>query len=437
MRRKSILAPLLLLALAGCSLYNDVTVGPLNLLPSNIERGSDIQSMLRKADYLRAIDLTDTITKREHPNPVDLASLGEAYLAAGRYDDARKILRDALDLKPFRATHAQVAWDLAQLEYLQNNYDASLEWAEIAVDHGVNVRQWHTDFLRAMSNVQAYRFSGAPSDDIPFKFEHPVVPRINVRANGTHQIEAVIDSGAVLSIVSRRVANELGLQAISPSEGTFFGLLGEPIQVQFALLQRLELGAIVIENVPVAIMPDDKMKFLVNKKEGTQLNIDFLLGSNLLKEFRLELRFDRKHARFTRLTAKDHVADRDQNLFIENFRPHVRGAVNRKGWFLFVLDTGSEITFLNQARLATLPIQMFGSGAHSATLQGLGGAMKHGGKVENVEVGIDRWAGTFKTLPMYENDVKEEDVGILGENFLQNFNVVIDFGRMRVDLQRR
>jgi hypothetical protein len=437
MRRKSVLAPLVLLALAGCSLYNDVTVGPLNLLPSNIERGSDIQSMLRKADFLRALDLAPTITGREHPNPVDLASLGEAYLAAGRYDDARKVLRDALDLKPFRTTHAQVAWDLSQLEYLQNNYDASLEWAEIAVEHGVNVRKWHIDYLRGMANVQAYRFSGAASDDVPFKFEHPAVPRITVRANRTHAIEAVIDSGAVLSIVSRRVATQLGLQPVSPSEGTFFGLLGEPIQVEFAVLERLELGSIVMDNVPVAVMPDEKMKFLVNKKEGTELNIDFLLGSNLLKEFRLELQFDRKHARFTRLTEKDHVADRDQNLFIQGFRPHVRGAVNRKGWFLFVLDTGSEITFLNQARLASLPIQMFGSGAHSATLQGLGGSMKHGGKVENVEVGIDRWGGTFKTLPMYENDAKEEDVGILGENFLQNFNVVIDYGRMRVDLQRR
>ena len=425
------------LAAAGCSLYNDVTVGPLNLLPSNIERGSDIQSMLHKADYLRALELAPTITGREHPNPVDLASLGEAFLAAGRYDDARKVLRDALDLKPFRATHAQVAWDLSQLEYLQNNYDASLEWAEIAVEHGINVRKWHTDYLRGMSNVQAYRFSGAASDELPFRFDHPAVPRITVRANGKHAIDAVIDSGAVLSIVSRRIATQLGLQPVSESEGTFFGLLGEPLQVQFALLERLELGSIVIENVPVAIMPDDKMKFLVNKKEGTELNIDFLLGSNLLKEFRLELMFDRKQVRFTKLTPKDHVADRDQNLFIDGFRPHVRGAVNRKGWFLFVLDTGSEITFLNQARLASLPIQMFGSGAHSATLQGLGGSMKHGGKIENVEVGIDRWGGTFKTLPMYENDAKEEDVGILGENFLQNFNVVIDYGRMRVDLQRR
>jgi hypothetical protein len=225
------------------------------------------------------------------------------------------------------------------------------------------------------------------------------------------------------------------VKRLGKTEGTFYGLLGEPIPVTFGLLESLELGDIVVENVPVAIMPDDKMKFLVSKREGTQFRIDFLLGSNLLKEFRLELDFDRSRAIFTRVTERRPAAD--QNLFFEGFRPHVRGAVNRKAWFLFILDTGSEITFLNQSRLSNLPVSAFGGGGHSATLQGLGGAMKHGAKLEDVEIGLDRWGGKFRTLPMYEADERDQSVGIIGQNFLQNFNVVIDFGRMRVDLKRR
>jgi hypothetical protein len=46
MLRKVPLAWLVLLA--GCTLYSEVAVVPLNLLPTNIERGSDLQSMLRK-----------------------------------------------------------------------------------------------------------------------------------------------------------------------------------------------------------------------------------------------------------------------------------------------------------------------------------------------------------------------------------------------------
>ena len=165
--------------------------------------------------------------------------------------------------------------------------------------------------------------------------------------------------------------------------------------------------------------------------------MDFLLGTNLLKEFRIELDFNRRHITFARLTEADRRPAADQNLFFEGFRPHVRGAVNRRAWFLFILDTGSEITFLNENRLGDLHVNVFGSGAHSATLQGLGGAMKRGAKLEDVEVGLDRWGGKFKTLPMYSSEERDQAVGIIGQNFLKNFNVVIDFGRMRVDLKRR
>jgi hypothetical protein len=62
--------------------------------------------------------------------------------------------------------------------------------------------------------------------------------------------------------------------------------------------------------------------------------------------------------------------------------------------------------------------------------------MKRGAKIEDVEIGVDRWSGKFKTIPMYSAEEKES-VGIIGQNFLKNFDVVIDFGRMRVDLTRR
>jgi hypothetical protein len=191
-----------------------------------------------------------------------------------------------------------------------------------------------------------------------------------------------------------------------------------------------------VENVPVAVMPDEKMRFLISKREGTEFHMDFLLGSNLLKEFRMELDFDRSRVTFTRLTDKDRVPHPEQNLFFEGFRPHVRGAINRRAWYIFVLDTGSEVTFLNEARVSSLPVQLFG-GSHTAMLQGLGGAMKRGGKLENVEIGIGEWGGKFKTLPMYSAGDRDQAVGIIGQNFLKNFNVVIDFGRMRVDLKRR
>jgi hypothetical protein len=293
------------------------------------------------------------------------------------------------------------------------------------------------DYLASLANVPVYQFTGATTDRVPFKFGKPDVPRIATRLNGTTDVEAIIDSGAVLSIISKGLAERLNVKSLGTFEGTFYGLLGEPIPVRFALLERLEIGGIAIENVPVAIMPDDKLRFLISKRERIEFKMDFLLGTNLLKEFRFELDFGSHRATFSRLTMADRRPAKEQNLFFQGFRPHVLGAVNRHGWYLFVLDTGSEITFLNQSRLAALPMQIFASGAHSATLQGLGGAMKHGAKLEDVEIGIDAWGGKFRTLPMYTSEEREIAVGIIGQNFLKNFHVTIDFGRMRVDLERR
>jgi hypothetical protein len=102
---------------------------------------------------------------------------------------------------------------------------------------------------------------------------------------------------------------------------------------------------------------------------------------------------------------------------------------------MFVLDTGSEVTFLNQTQLEAFPIPLVTPKIHNATLQGLGGAKKRGEKIEGIELGVDRWAGLFRDMPMYEPSERELTSGIVGENYLRNFIVTIDFGRMRVDLK--
>lgn len=420
------------LVFSGCTLYNEVEVRPLTYDPTKIERGSDIQAMLRKFDLNRAVQSASLIEGRR-PTAADLGALGAAEVSAGRYPEARRHLRAAIDLEPFRTVYAALAWNLSELEYMSNNYDASLDWARIASEHGINVRQWHMDYLAALSNVDAYHFSGPGVDRVTMHMGRPDVPRVDVKINDTHNISALIDSGAVLSIMSERLATQLGLRRLGTFEGSFAGLLGEPIPVHFGVMDHLDIGAIKIANVPVAIMPDEKMKFLVAGKR--EFHIDFLLGANLLKEFRIELDFRHNIATFTHLKPADRQPTPDQNLFWQQFRPAVRGTVNRHGWFMFVLDTGSEVTFLNQTQLEAFPIPLVTPKIHNATLQGLGGSKKRGEKIEGIELGVDRWAGVFRDMPMYEPSEKELTSGIVGENFLRNFIVTIDFGRMRVDLK--
>ena len=422
-----------ILVIAGCALYSDVSISPLLISPGSIDRGSDLQSMVRKSDYVRAVEMAALVEAKPRHNANELLALGSAEMAAGRFDAARRHLRTVLDLEPFRTTYSDAAWTLSQLEYLRNNFEASLDWAHVAADHGLVVRKWHMDFLEALKNVDVYHFRGPVVERVPLRIGRPDVPRVEVTINRTKNVIAIVDSGAVMSIMSQRFASSVPVRKLGNFEGTFSGLLGEPIRVEFGLIESVQLGKMTIENVPVAIMPDDKMKFIVTGKH--EFTIDFLLGAHLLKEMRIELDFRHNQAAFTHLTTADRIPAPDQNIFWDQFRPAVRGVINRKGWFTFILDTGSEVTFLNSAQMNSLPIQLF-TKVHNATLQGLGGAKKRGDKVENVEIGIDRWAGIFRTIPMYDPGATEHErvSGIIGENYLKNFIVTIDFGRMRLDL---
>src|SRR5258708_16873034 len=311
--------------------------------------------MLRKFALNRAVQSASLIESRK-PTAADLGALGQAEVSAGRYADARRHLRAAIDLEPFRTVYAALAWSPSELEYMSNNYDASLDWARIAAEHGINIKQWHLDYLAALANVDAYRFSGAGGDRVIMRIGRPDVPRVDVKINDTANINALIDSGAVRSIMSEGLSAHLKLRRLGTIEGSFAGLLGEPIPVHFAILDHLDIGAIKIANVPVAVMPDEKMKFLVAGKK--EFHIDFLLGANLLKEFRIELDFRHNVATFAHLKPADRQPQADQNLFWQQFRPPVRGTINRHGWFLFVLDSGSEMTFLNPTQPQTFPIPL-------------------------------------------------------------------------------
>lgn len=433
MRRLLILAVTAAILPAGCSLQNEVSITPVFLHPSDVrQRGTSAVELERLGDYGRVLTFADSIGAKERPSAAELLALGNAQMMAGRLEQARRTLRRAVDLRLSFETLGNVAWALSQTEYLANNFEASLDWAEMARTNGVGVREWHIEYLRAMSGRLVYELPSRHAVIVDMRMGSPDIPRLTAAVNEEPFVTAVLDTGAVTSIVSESLARRTGIAPISAIEGTFLGLLGEPILVKFGVMDRLVLGDLEIRNVPVAIMADDKLQFFVYNKEPFRM--DLLLGTNLLKEFRVELDFRREMLTLQPLEPADRRPGPEQNLFMVGFRPLVQAAINRKGWFLFVVDTGSEITFLNEGRIRDTPIRT-SVRYHGAMLQGLGGAQVSGEKVSDVEIAVDSWGGKFKNIPLYHSE-QSAAYGILGQNYLKNFRVVIDFGAMRLDLFR-
>src|SRR5215210_7846638 len=113
MSRRSVAILLMTGVVAGCALYSDVSISPLLVPLTNIDRGSDPQTMMRKADYMRLIEQAPAIDAKKSRTAQELLSLGAAESIAGRYDVARRHLRAAIDLNPFHTTYSEIAWGLS------------------------------------------------------------------------------------------------------------------------------------------------------------------------------------------------------------------------------------------------------------------------------------------------------------------------------------
>jgi tetratricopeptide (TPR) repeat protein len=418
----------------GCALSSTVTIQPLIIAPGDTTRSANrVEDLVNVGDFPRAIALAAQIEQKPRPTVAELKALGTAELASGRLDDAKRHFRQALALKPYRTDYSEIAWSLSQAENLEKNFAAALEWAKVAIDMGLEIRPWHTSLLEALSGVRVHDIVGVRDTVVTISDEKPSIPRLETRVNETI-VEGILDSGAAMTIVSDRLAAESRIRYLGEFRGTFLGLLGEPIEVRFALIETLKLGDIVLRNVPCAVMAGEKMKFLTLNR--APFHIDLLLGASLLREFRLEFDFAKNQATLHVLDPSERAPVADQNLFFMNGKPYVQGTVNKKGWYLFIIDTGSEITYLNSVEVSRWQLQKsFSKMYRGAELQGLGGSTKHGIKIEDVGVGMASWEGIFNDLPLYSSE-KSGAIGLVGEDFLQNFRVILDFGAMTLSLEK-
>jgi len=420
--------------LPSCVLHNQVTITPLIVDPSDIQRAPNyVENYLAIGEFRKAVALAPTVDAKPKPTMKELKALGAAELACGLYDDARRHFKAALKQSPFRTDYGEISWGLSQVEYWSQNFSAAHSWALEAVEHGLEVRDWWIALLDELSDSKIHIVEGAREVSVPIAHQKPDIPRTETRVNDT-RVAGIIDSGAAMTIVSDRLAAEARLPFMGDITGTFFGLLNEPIEVRFAMIDRLRIGDMTIRDVPVAVMSGEKMKFLTLNK--APFHIDFLIGANLLREFRLDFDFTESRLSIAWVPYEERKPDPDQNLFFIQGKPTVHATIDGKGWYHMIVDTGSEVTYLNSAEINKGQVgRSFAKVYKGAELQGLGGSTKRGIKVEDVGIGIHAWEGVFKNLPLYSSP-RSGAFGLVGENLLQNFRVTLDFGRMKMTLDR-
>lgn len=424
---------LLLAAAAACSVAPAVSVAPL---PANRVRVPpppgrfNAEERYQRGHYLEVQRYLESLPEAElSKSASSLALYGKVLLARGDFESAWPVLEKARGLEGRAARRGEIEWAVSQGAILWNDFETAEEYAASAVRNGYGLVPGFLHFLAALRNVEVY--AGAPTgaegiDD--FQMEGFKLIRVPVRVNSVDSA-AIVDSGAVYTIVTQSFAREVRVRMIPDSRASGRGLHKKEFPVDFGVIGELAFGGLALRDVPVMVMPDEAMLFETTRG---QFPVPIVLGLHLLKEFHAEIDYAGRHVHWRRADFRVPKRDRDQNLFFRGGRVFARGSIDRNGFYQFLLDTGSEPTLMTNAGAARAGLPPSNK-LFPKRVYGLGKTQVEWGRVPEVTIGLAGWAARFQDLAVKEDDSAFED-GIVGTSLLEHFLVEVDFRRMVLTL---
>jgi predicted aspartyl protease len=279
--------------------------------------------------------------------------------------------------------------------------------------------------------------AAAPPESISFNLadRHNPLIMVPVYVEGKGPFEFVLDTGAFNCLLSPELSAAIGVlpEATQQVMGA-----GGPMKISSSHITSLAVGSAEQENIEVAVAEE-----LSRFGTANQSKVDGLLGFNFLKDFRIT--FDHQH-NLLRLARLSPNMQEENNIPVASsmsFRLVSRSKplillpvfVNGRGPFQFVLDTGASRTTLSLKLARKLGIVTIDDRPGT----GGGGQVRiSSGKVDSLAVGQasvrDLAVGVGDFLAMLSTAAGTRLDGIIGENFLSQFEVTIDYPHSTLDL---
>ena len=362
----------------------------------------------------------------------DLTLYGKVLLARGDFESAWPVLERARALEGRTFRRGEIEWHICQGAILWNDFATASDYAASAIRDGYGLVPGFLHFLTALKDVDVYAGPAVgDAGEETFEMQGFKLVRVPVRVNGVDSA-AVVDSGAVYTIVTQSFAREVKVRMIPDSRASGRGLHKKEFPVAFGVIGELGFGGFVVRDVPVMVMPDEAMLFETTRGE---FPVPIVLGLHLLKEFSTEIDYAGRRLKWVRRDFRVPKKSADQNLFFRGGRVFVRGSVDRNGFYQFLLDTGSEPTLMTSAGAsrANLPAS---NKVFPKKVYGLGKTEVEWGRISEVTLGIAGYGARFRDLAVKEDDSAFED-GVIGTSLLEHFSVEIDFSRMLLTLHER
>lgn len=439
--------------------------------PDNAELKTELAFALIKQRRVRdAYDLVFPVAKADPTDSRAFAVLGTVYLSAGRFSEARMLLKNAILLNKkehlawasygmtdfyenriqdamanlreavYRAPDepdylfwlAQVSSRAEEYEMAAEEYQRFLEISgPLDKDRRERIKGL-IKFLDYLGRTSAlYVVDGADQTQVPIELvgDRPV---IRLRVNGKkEELRFVLDTGSGISVMSNETAKLLGVKPIARG-GNARGIGGDgKFEIVYGMLNQVSIGNVSVSSVPIYIRPFQK---------GAEC--DGYIGLSLISKFLTTVDYG---ARTFTLTKKD--AAREE--FASNSATSLPLRLTTSGFLSgevmvegvetplnFIVDTGASISVISSDVAKHEKISPF---AHDRKFQVIGAA------------GIENDVPTFRlprvtfgansrkdllAIALDLNIINEaagfEQAGILGGNFLKNYRLTFDFRNAKV-----
>lgn len=421
-------------ALQACKVLAILTIGT----PAAIADSSSVRDALSAASVGAFEPLTRALASENDPG---LAALLQAREAASRLDEASalralerffdsgvsdaELSKLALEIRGDAAfavgeyeTSARAA---ARLRDLLSAAGPSQELSRISQTYAV---------ASILSDVPAQKLLRLNAGESARTWRDKVgLTRTHVAINGIQQ-EAVLDTGANLSVIARSVAEKLGLRLLEGS-ASIRGSTSNEVATRIGLADRIEIAGSALSNVAFLVLDDAQLEMPV----PGGYRIDAIVGFPVFRAL-CRIRFGQHD--FV-VEAEKLGDERPPNLRAIGSTLFVRTEINGIPVPLH-LDTGANRSGLSARFAREQPQVLAGLERSTGQLAGAGGATLQIDQAvwKTVEIAIADRTLALPELVIEISDTQtavSEYYGVLGNDVLKAFqSFALDFENMRFQL---
>mgnify|MGYP006272571905 CR=1 FL=1 len=364
------------------------------------------------------------------------ARLGVARAEAseGRLDLALDEVRRGLALAPddadLHAVHAGILERVRRYAEAARAYEAYAALLPVPDSTAAGTALARARLLRSFGGRQPLATSdrdAARMHTLPFKLVRNKVV-VRGRVNGT-PVDFVLDTGAERTSISPDLARRADVRVVASTLTSGVGPSAW-LRVGLAAVDDLEIGALRIRNVPVAVRQPSAGG--APRWQGESL-------SPLALGLSVEVDYGRRRVTFARALPEDAAAPIRLPMRFHRL-PLVRGRVNDRHAAMFVVDTGGELLSLSAETAGELPVPT----GRRVRLRvfGLSGLDEDAFVMPGVD--IDFGAVGYRKMGLAVLNLRAPSMllgfrlgGIVGYRLLGGYRVAIDVDRSEVRLSPR